>query len=143
MDLAVIDEIEKSQPFKSAKPDWHSFSLLNRLVNQDKHRTVRVVNYVNEMFRITEGTEASIVSIDDAPREMVDGAVVAEAAIQRPLSPPGAPPAEFSIPFNVELGYIENIELPTVGEQRAVLVVMEVIVNHVGETLGLLKTVGC
>ena len=84
MDATVLDEIEKTQPFRAQKPEWHSFALLNRLVNEDKHRTVRVVTHVNEVFTVQPGTEADIVSIEKAPREMVDGAVMAEATVDVP-----------------------------------------------------------
>lgn len=143
MDGAVIDEIEKTQPFKNIKSDWHSFALLNRLVNQDKHRTVRVVSYVNEVFNIAPGTEAEIVSIDDAPREMVDGIVVAQATVRRPLRRPGSPPGDVFVPFNVQFGYTENIDLPEVGSQKGALLVMEVLVDHVGKVLRNLKNAGC
>ena len=119
MDATVLDEIEKTQPFRAQKPEWHSFALLNRLVNEDKHRTVRVVTHVNEVFTVQPGTEADIVSIEKAPREMVDGAVMAEATVRRPIRMPGSPPGDVRVQFNVQFGYTENIDLPAQAVNEA------------------------
>jgi len=137
----VLHVIEDSQPFKVQKPDWHSFALLNGLVNRDKHRQVRVVSYNNEAFNVT-GTTGDVESVDNKPREMTDGALVASVTLRRPLRKPGDSPNDVSVPLNVEFGYTENIELPTVGEQKSVTVVMPVLVDHVIETLDNLKAAG-
>jgi hypothetical protein len=141
MEPAVLQVIEDSQPFKVQKPDWHSFALLNGLVNRDKHRQVRVVTYHNEEFTVT-GTTGNIESIDKKPRELADGALVASVTIRRPTRKPGDPPRDVSVPLNVQFGYTENLELPTVGEQKSVTVVMPILVHHVVETLDNLKAAG-
>lgn len=143
LDPAVLAAVEATQPFKSPKPDWHSLAILNRLVNLDKHRTVRVVSYVNEQFKVKPGTEATIVSIDDSPKELCDGGVVASAVVRRPLRRPGQPPTDVAIPFNIELGYAANIDVPKVGKQKGVVMVMGLLVDHVEQTLQNLQAAGC
>jgi len=75
-----------------------------------------VVSYSNEKFDLT-GTAGVIGSVDNKPREMTDGALVASVTLQRPLQKPGSPPKDVAVPLNVEFGYTENVKLPTVGEQ--------------------------
>lgn len=138
---AVLQVIKDSQPFKVERPDWHTFALLNGLVNRDKHRQVRVVSYSNEVFDITY-TTGDVEMVDSRPREMTDGALVASVTLRRPLLKPGDSPAGVSVPLDVEFGYTENIELPTVAEQKSVTVVMPILVDHVIETLDNLKAAG-
>lgn len=138
---AVLQVIEDSQPFKVPKPEWHSFALLNGLVNRDKHRQVRVVSYSNEAFKIT-GTTGDVERIANKPCEMTDGTQVASVTLRRPLRKPGDSPNDVSVSLNVEFGYTENIELPIVAEQKSVTVVMPVLVDHVIETLDNLKAAG-
>ncbi|WP_241473845.1 hypothetical protein [Mycolicibacterium neoaurum] len=140
-DPAVLQEIEKSQPFKAQNPDWHSLALLNGLVNRDKHRQVRVVSYSNEKFAVT-GTTGDVERTDDAPREMEDGALVASVTLRRPTQQPGDSSDDVSVPLNVEFGYTENIELPKVAQRKSVTVVMPLLVNHVIRTLDALNAAG-
>ena len=59
----VLDVIERSQPYHSPDPDRHWLTVLNALVNRDKHRAVRTVAWVSEDFGIAY-SEATVVDLD-------------------------------------------------------------------------------
>ncbi|MGV0808562.1 hypothetical protein [Mycolicibacterium setense] len=141
VDPAVLQAIEDSQPFKVQLPDWQFLALLNGLVNRDKHRQVRVVTYNNELFEITH-TDADVVSIDNAPRELVDGAVVASVKLRRPDRQPGKPPSDVVAHLSVQFGYTENLELPVVGEWKSVTAVLPVLHRNVVLVLDNMKAAG-
>jgi len=48
----ALDVIEQSQPCHSADPHRHWLTVLNALVNRDKHRALRTVAYVNDDFTV-------------------------------------------------------------------------------------------
>lgn len=141
VDPAVLQAIEDSQPFKVQQPDWHSLALLNGLVNRDKHRQVRVVMYNNELFEVTE-TDADVADIDNTPRELVDGAVIASVKLRRPERKVGQPPGDVKANLSVQFGYTENIELPTVGEWKSVTVVLPILHQNVVQVLDAMTTAG-
>jgi hypothetical protein len=56
MDPNVLNVIEQSQPYHDATPGEYPLAVLNSLVNQDKHRSVRVVSYIREKFEVATQT---------------------------------------------------------------------------------------
>ncbi|MCV7442033.1 hypothetical protein H7K33_07335 [Mycobacterium paraense] len=151
VDSAVLAVIDQSQPFhftqQQGGPDWHPLAVLNSLVNQDKHRAVRTVSYVNEDFDIVD-SELPVASVDAQPVEMLDGAVVATVTLELPpptpvrldgTNNPGLRPVN----FQVQNGYIEKIELPDVGDTRPLLFVVDSAVDAVEQVLNQLQAAGC
>lgn len=136
----VLDVIADNQPFHSQPPESHGLALLNASVNRDKHRTFTVVAYSNEQFEITEvGGVVERVMSESVP--MIDGAVVASVVVRPDQS---TNPGRWHVmPLNVEFGFIESIDLPTWGERRGVVQLMEGLVTGVEEVLDELKAVGC
>jgi hypothetical protein len=144
MDAQVIGVIENWQPFNQQQvaADWHPLAVLNSLVNRDKHREVRVVSYVNELFDIT-ASDHEVVDFTASPKEMAEGAIVAHMRIRRPLRRAGDTAALIRSNFSVVNGYTEIIEIPKVGQQRSVLPVMKDLVSNVETLLNELKAAGC
>lgn len=147
IDPSVLNVIEQSQPFQSTQvpPDWHSLALLNGLVNRDKHRAVRTVSYVSDELDVV-ASDLDVVSQHVPSIEMTDGAVVASLTVRRARGRPGDRPGFpgwTAKTFHVENGYIEKIELPTVGDARPLLSVMDTFVRDVGALLNDLKAAGC
>lgn len=143
----VLTVIENSQPFNATAfpPDWHPLALLNGLVNHDKHRAVRTVVYVSEEFDV-KSSDLDVVLKDVKPVEMIDGAIVASLTVRRATGKPGKKPGHPGWGpknFHVVNGYSEKIELPTVGDSRALLFTMNAFVSDVERLLNDLKAAGC
>ncbi|MCC3317817.1 hypothetical protein [Nocardia africana] len=115
-DPRVLGAIEATQPFKSTAPDEHPLAVMNGLVNSDKHRSIRVVTYNRHEVTVTN-CPLTVVSIDDKPKEMADGAVIATITLERPKSSPGGKPRQHLVPFDTEVGYVEEVFLPVPGRQ--------------------------
>jgi len=88
------------------------------------------VSHVNKEFNVI-ASDLEVVALTAPDKEMTDGAVVATVRIRRPLRRPDNQVRYYLSNFHVQNGYIENIELPDVGDQRSVLYVMEDLVKKV------------
>jgi hypothetical protein len=146
LDVGVLDVIEQSQPYHSADPDRYWLTVLNALVNRDKHRAVRTVTYVNEDFTIGY-SEAEVVSLNVSPVEMVEGVVIATAVLRQ--TPPKPPPPGYQgsgwrlseiATYN---DYREKIEAPPTNDFVPLLGLMNWLVKEVGQLLDGLKAAGC
>jgi hypothetical protein len=115
LDTDVLDVIERSQPYYSTDPDRDWITVLNALVNRDKHRAVRTVAYVSDDFNI-DYSEATVVSLDAPTVEMTEGAIVATAVLRqappKPRPPGYAGPDWRRSPIAVHDDYTEKIEAP-------------------------------
>ncbi|MCV7193133.1 hypothetical protein [Mycolicibacterium brumae] len=150
IDPAVLTVIDQCQPFRHSAqdggPDWHPLTILNRLVNLDKHRAVRLVLYTNESFSVTS-SELPIESVDTAPVEMTNGAVAATIVLRLPPKTPRPAgrldDAWTEAPLDIVNAYVENIEVPVVNDTRPLLFAADELVRAVDLALNTLKAAGC
>jgi hypothetical protein len=119
LDPAVMAVIEQKQPFNAPDPDRHPITVLNGLVNRDKHRAMRTVAYVNDDFEVAH-SEAKVVDLGAPPVEMTEGAVIATAVLRQ--APPKPPPPGFTgsgwrrSPLAISNEFVEKIEAPPTGD---------------------------
>jgi hypothetical protein len=145
LDVGVLNVIEQSQPYHSADPDRHWLTVLNALVNRDKHRAVRTVAYVNEDFTIAY-SEADVVSVTVLPVEMVEGAVIATAVLRQ--KPPKPPPPGYQgsglrlTQIATYSDYVEKIEAPPTNDFLPLLGLMNWLVKEVERLLDEWKAAG-
>jgi hypothetical protein len=143
LDPAVLNVIEQSQPYHHTPPGQDPLAVLNSLVNQDKHRTVRVVTYVRDEFDV-EHADFEVVTIDAPPKPMTDGAIAAVLYVRRPLRRRGQEEARWHPgQFKVVNGYGERIDLPSAGFNADVRNTMSILVDRVEKVLTDLKRAGC
>lgn len=146
---AVLSVVDQSQPFNVSDPRWHGINVLKALVNRDKHRSLRVVIYTTEEISVTRTAAAGYELIPRKDQAMEDGAWVGTARVQLPPppvpSPIGLGPRRRweAIPFDVNIGYIESVEIPGTGVKRSLLGAMERLTVDVGNLLDELKVAGC
>jgi hypothetical protein len=146
LDTDVLNAIERSQPYHSPDPDRHWLTLLNALVNRDKHRAVRTVAWVSDDFNIAY-SEATVVSVDAPPVEMIEGALVATAILRQ--APPKPPPPGYTgsgwrrTPIATYNDLAEKIEAPPTGDYVPLLALMNWLINEVEQLLNDLKAAGC
>jgi hypothetical protein len=135
VDPNVLNVIDQSQPLprpsQDGGPNWHPLEVLNNLVNQDKHRTIRTLSSINEQFKVAN-SELPVASImDNTPVEITDG--VTSGTITLKLPPPTTDPIPVGRPdlayctadLDIENVPIEMIELPVVNGTRPLLWSME------------------
>ncbi|MGV9639299.1 hypothetical protein ACWDO0_34495 [Nocardia rhamnosiphila] len=142
----VLDAIEQNQPFNTVDPNWSGINVLNSMVNLDKHQSLRFVSYSTEEITVTKAS-VTVIKVEPHPdTPMEDGAVVGTATIELP--PPAnkyrpRPGGKESLPFDVDLGFIEKIEIPTLNIRRSLLEVMDALVKDVETVLDELRAAGC
>lgn len=126
-----------------APPGADPLGVLNSLVNQDKHRAVRVVSHVHKNFDVDQA-DFEVVHIDTQPTPMTDGATAAELHIRRPQWKPGQKKHQLVRgDFKATTGYGERLELPSAGFDADLLGTMSVLLDRVEKVLNELKAAGC
>jgi hypothetical protein len=142
LDPAVLDVIEKSQPYHNAPPEGHPLGGLNDLVNRDKHRAVQVVSYIRKRFEV-EKSDVEVVWVDAPDVPMTDGSVVATLHVRRPQPRAGQQEALVPTNFHFINEYGERLDMPGLGYDADVRGVMNVLVDGVEKVLIDLQAAGC
>jgi hypothetical protein len=145
VDSAVLAAIDQSQPGHQSDPARQSLAVMNGLVNRDKHRTVRVVKYMSEDFRV-ENSHLKVLNIDTQPKEMAHGITLATITLELPPKTP-RPPGRLDdnwreAPVEAVNEYVEKIEVPT-GETMPLLPLIDWFVEEVEKLLDQLQKAGC
>lgn len=140
VDPAVMKFIESTQPFNHRiDPRKAPLVTFNTLVNEDKHRRIRIVSYRHGPAHFD--TDAEVVGLEVEPREWIDGAVVARAYVRLRSAEqyfPGRPPR-----FHFVIGEGPTIYLPGLDEHWPIVDTMWSSVDMVDDILADLKKAGC
>jgi hypothetical protein len=143
LDTAVLDVIEKYQPYQHTPPGEHGLAVLNSLVNQDKHRAVRVVSYVHKNFDVDQA-DFEVVNIDAPPTPMTDGATADVLHVRRPQWKPGQKKHRLIRgEFHAFTEYGKRLDIPSAGFDADVRGTMNFLVDQVEKVLNDLKAAGC
>lgn len=141
VDPAVLNSIELSQPFNHRiDPQIAPLTSFNTLVNEDKHRALRVVSYRHGPVHVD--TVAEIVGVEDQPREWTDGAVVARALVRVPAGMPCLP-GHLPVRFRFVIGEGPTVYVPGVDLHWPIVSTMGSCVDMVERILANLKAAGC
>lgn len=139
----VLDVISQAQPFNDVEPQHHALNVLNKLVNHDKHRGLRIVAYKGAATFDKAGSP--IESLPASAQPLTNGAVLARTRIPRPLGSSGGGRPGLSVAtFEGEAGYIEVLDIPiTDVENLQALSVLDLLVRGTQNVLDALQAAGC
>lgn len=141
LDPAVMNSIEAIQPFNhQLDPRKAPLVTFNTLVNEDKHRTIRVVSYRHGPAYLD--TDLEVVGLDIEPREWTDGGIVARAYLRLPAEM-WSYPGDFPVQLRFVIGEGPTMYLPGLDLHWPIVDTMWSCVDIVEKVLADLKDEGC
>lgn len=141
LEPAVMSFVESTQPFNHQDdPRKAPLVTFNTLVNEDKHRSIRVVSYRHGPAHLD--TDLEIVGTDAEPREWQDGGVVVRAYVRLPGAMQSLP-GDASVRFGWVIGEGPAIWLPGLDVHWPVVDTMSQSIDMVDDILADLQERGC
>lgn len=142
----VLDAVKNCQPFgflPDRDPPQHPLSVLNRLVNADKHREVSVVAYVpHELTFDDSAPTVEIVGYAHGTSDLVDGAHAGTVIVRKPE--PSVRWQAVSLKPVPTIGYVETTRIPGIVDEPGIGVgtVLDFLVEGVRTTLDEMAAAG-
>lgn len=147
-DPTVLKAIQDCQPFVPAwseSPEEHPLMVLNKMVNNDKHRESTVVAYASHQLTVDTSRPSAIEILEliQGEGELVHDALAATIVVRQPRAA-GRRTRAVALDPAPELGFVETLRIPGIADDPGVgvMTMLEFLISGVQTTLDELKAAG-